>query len=152
MRTVASSPPPARARLRHWPVPWAVPLVLDLALILVFAALGRRTHAPDAPALELTGLLGTAWPFLVGLAAGWAVWRVHRAPVAVWPRGVALWLTTVAVGMALRGVTGAGTAPSFVLVTLVVLAVFLLVPRTVTGLLVRRGTPRAAGPSGRRAR
>jgi len=100
-------------------------LVLDVAVVLLFAGLGRSTHSLDA-----AGILGTAWPFLTGLLLGWALWRVPRAPFAVWPGGVALWLTTVAVGMALRALVGEGTAPSFVLVTLGVLGAFLLLPRT----------------------
>jgi hypothetical protein len=97
---------------------------VDVVLILLFAGLGRSTHA-----LDPAGVLETAWPFLAGLLVGWAAWRVHRAPFSVWPRGVALWLTTVAAGMVLRVLAGEGTAPSFVLVTLGVLAVFLLGPR-----------------------
>ncbi len=117
--------------------PWAPVLVVDVLLVLLFAGLGRRTHALDA-----AGLLSTAWPFLAGLLLGWLVWRVHRAPSAIWPRGVALWLTTVAVGMALRLTVGEGTAPSFVLVTLVVLGVFLLVPRALVTALRRARTRR----------
>ncbi|MEX5296675.1 DUF3054 domain-containing protein [Kocuria sp. CPCC 205268] len=114
--------PPARRATGSGP--WAPVLVVDVLVVLLFAGLGRRTHALDA-----AGLLSTAWPFLAGLLLGWLVWRVHRAPSVIRPRGVALWLTTVAVGMALRLTVGEGTAPSFVLVTLVVLGVFLLVPR-----------------------
>lgn len=104
--------------------PWAVALTVDVLLVLLFAGLGRRTHALDA-----AGLLSTAWPFLAGLLLGWLVWRVRRAPFAVRPTGLALWATTVAVGMGLRLLVGEGTAPSFVLVTLAVLGIFLLGPR-----------------------
>jgi hypothetical protein len=116
------------------PGPWAAALTVDVLLVLLFAGLGRSTHALDA-----AGLLITAWPFLAGLLLGWIGWRVHRTPFAVWPRGVALWSTTVAVGMALRLLVGEGTAPSFVLVTLAVLGVFLLGPRAlVSGLRAAR--------------
>lgn len=120
---------PAAPGPRH-PEPWAAALAVDVAALLLFAAVGRRTHA-----LGVAGVLETAWPFLVGLVVGWLVWQVHRAPASVWPRGVALWLSTVAVGMGLRALTGEGTAPSFVLVTLGVLAVLLLGPRAVRRLL-----------------
>jgi hypothetical protein len=112
------------------PGPWATALTVDVLLVLLFAGLGRSTHALDA-----AGLLVTAWPFLVGLLLGWLVWRVRRAPFAVWPRGVALWATTVAVGMGLRLVVGEGTATSFVLVTLAVLGAFLLGPRVLVSAL-----------------
>lgn len=116
------------------PGPWAVALGVDVLVVLLFAGLGRNTHALDA-----AGLLVTAWPFLAGLLLGWLVWRVRRAPFSVWPRGAALWVTTVAVGMGLRLVVGEGTAPSFVLVTLGVLGAFLLGPRAlVTALRAAR--------------
>lgn len=110
-------------------VAWAAVLGLDVALVMLFAALGRNAHS-----LQATGLLETAWPFLAGLVLGWVAWRVGREPWSL-IRGVALWLTTVAVGMALRAFTGEGTAPSFVLVTLVVLAVLLLAPRAAAHLV-----------------
>lgn len=116
------------------PGPWQVALSTDVLLVLLFAGLGRSTHALDA-----AGLLVTAWPFLTGLLLGWLVWRVRRAPFSAGPRGVALWITTVAVGMGLRLVVGEGTAPSFVLVTFGVLGVFLLGPRAlVTALRASR--------------
>ena len=49
-------------------MPWA-PL-LDAALVVVFAALGRASHAEEN---ALVGALATAWPFLVGLGAGTAL-------------------------------------------------------------------------------
>lgn len=137
MQTQAPSPAVSSGRSRRGPARWTPTLVLDVALLLVFAGLGRNAHS-----LDPGGLLETAWPFLVGLLLGWAAWQVHREPLSVWPRGVALWLTTVAVGMCLRLLTGEGTAPAFVLVALGVLAVFLLVPRAVAGLALRRGAHR----------
>lgn len=129
---------PARARSTDRPA-WPAALVLDVLLVLVFAAVGRGAHS-----LDPGGALGTAWPFLAGLLAGWAVWRLPRAPFGVWPGGVALWLTTVGAGMALRALTGEGTAPSFVLVTVAVLGVFLLGPRLLVQLLRPRRTPGTA--------
>lgn len=114
-------------------------LAVDVALLLLFAGTGRSAHA-----LDPTGVLETAWPFITGLLVGWGLWGIHRTPFSVWPRGVALWLTTVAVGMALRGLTGEGTALSFVLVTLGVLAAFLLGPRVLAQLLRRRRSRRPA--------
>mgnify|MGYP001160674724 FL=1 len=103
-------------------MPWA-PL-LDAALVVVFAGLGRASHAEDN---ALVGALGTAWPFLVGLGAGWALvrWRSGRWPLA-FGNGIPVWLCTLVVGMLLRAATGQGTAPSFVLVAATVLALFLI--------------------------
>ena len=128
--------PPAAPRARPR-VPWAAALAVDVAGVLLFAAVGRRTHE-----LGVAGVLETAWPFLAGLLVGWIAWRVHRAPLSLWPRGVALWLTTVTVGMGLRVLTGEGTALSFVLVTLGVLGLLLLAPRALRRALRAVGSRR----------
>ncbi|SEF14968.1 DUF3054 domain-containing protein [Jiangella alba] len=106
-------------------------LAVDAVLVLVFVLIGRRTH--DDP-LSLSGLATTAWPFLAGLAVGWAVtlwWRRRGdAGPTTWPAslgaGVVVWVATVAVGMLLRAASDQGTAPSFVVVATLVLGVFLV--------------------------
>ena len=101
-----------------------VAFVLDVLLVLAFAAVGRASHAE---ASSLTGVLVTAWPFLAGTVVGWLVVRLRRHgwPVDVGP-GITVWFSTLVVGMALRWFSGAGTAASFVAVAALVLAVFLL--------------------------
>ena len=95
----------------------------DAAFVLLFATLGRISHAE---AVSWAGILGVAGPFLVALAAGWllARWR------AGWPTHVSgsavVWLVTVVLGLALRVATGGGFAWSFGLVALVVLGLFLI--------------------------
>lgn len=100
-----------------------VAFLVDAALVLLFAVLGRASHAEG---LTWTGVLGVAWPFLTALAVGWALARRRGA----WPTGVAgsavVWLVTVVLGLALRVATGGGFAWSFGLVTLVVLGFFLV--------------------------
>ncbi|MCH8612502.1 DUF3054 domain-containing protein [Arsenicicoccus dermatophilus] len=103
-------------------------LLLDLVLVVVFSALGRRSHAE---AVSLAGLLTTAWPFLVGVLVGWAGVLASRLPATSLRGGLPIWLTTVVVGMLLRVLTGAGTAFAFVLVAFTVLAIFLLLPRLI---------------------
>jgi len=114
----------------------AVAALLDVVLVVVFAAVGRASHAESNP---LVGALATAWPFLVGTGVGWVVVRVLRGrwPVDVGP-GVTVWFSTVLFGMLLRHLTGAGTAASFVVVASVVLAVFLLGWRALAAFLARR--------------
>jgi peptidoglycan/LPS O-acetylase OafA/YrhL len=113
--------------------------VADVALILVFAAIGREAHQRGE---IVAGILGTAWPFLAGAAASWLVLRVWRAPLALWPAGVGVWLGTVAAGMALRAVTGQTVVLPFVIVALLALGVFLLgyrlLARLADGLRARR--------------
>lgn len=114
--------------MRIWPA-----LAADVICVLVFAIVGRSSHGESS---ELLGVLHTAWPFLAGYLVGLAVARGWRQPLA---RGVAvtLWLATVAVGMALRLLTGAGVQLSFVVVTTVVLGVMLLGWRGVLALVQR---------------
>lgn len=96
-------------------------LAADVVLVVVFAAFGRSAHGEG-----LAGVPLTAWPFLVGLLAGWAASRAWRRPLAILPTGLLIWLSTVVVGMGLRAVTGQGTHWSFVIVALVVTAIFLV--------------------------
>jgi hypothetical protein len=123
------------------PVPIAS-FALDVAAVLVFAAVGRHSHAESD---AITGVLVTAWPFLTGLAVGWIGFLAahRRAPRTVF-ESVAVWVPTVAVGMLLRHLTGRGTPLSFVIVATVVLGIFLLGWRAVAALVVRRQARRTA--------
>ena len=125
------------------PLPALLPvLAVDVVAVLVFAAVGRRSHDADAQGVggALAGLAHTAWPFLVALALGWALvvargWR----PARVRPAGAAVWAVTVLGGHALRLLSGQGSAVSFLVVTAVVLGVFLLGWRTGWRALRRAG-------------
>lgn len=90
-------------------------LAFDVASVLVFVVIGRAAHERG---LTLAGVASTTWPFLAGMAAGWAVGRAWRRPASLVPAGVATWLDCVALGMVLRVVSGQGTAFAFVLVAL----------------------------------
>jgi hypothetical protein len=98
-------------------------LTVDVACVLVFCAVGRRSHDEG---LNVAGIAATAWPFLSGTALGWLVSQAWRRPTAVVPTGVVVWLCTVAVGMLLRKATSAGVAASFVVVASSVTALLLL--------------------------
>ena len=98
-------------------------LATDVAGVLVFCALGRRSHDEG---LNVAGIATTAWPFLSGTAVGWLATRAWRRPTAVYPTGVVVWLCTVAVGMLLRKATSAGVAASFIVVASSVTALLLL--------------------------
>lgn len=101
----------------------ATAAAVDTVGVVVFCALGRRSHDE---ALTPAGIAHTAWPFLTGTAAGWLVSRGWRQPSALRPTGVAVWLCTVVVGMGLRKATGQSVAPAFVAVASTVTAVLLL--------------------------
>lgn len=109
---------------------WPLALAADLAGVLAFAAMGRRSHDEG---LTLAGVLQTAWPFLTGTLVGWLAAQGWRRPAALRPTGVVVWLCTVVVGMALRKATSAGTAASFVAVATLVTAALLLGWRAVAG-------------------
>ncbi len=72
--------------------------VADCAVIVVFVAIGRRTHGEDA---GVDGFFRVLWPFAVGLVVGWLASGLARAPLA-WRRAVAAWLVTVVLGVGLR--------------------------------------------------
>jgi hypothetical protein len=74
----------------------------------------------------VAGQARTAWPFLAGLAVGVVASRAWRRPGSITGAGIAVWLSTVAVGMLLRVVSGQGTAVAFIAVALVFLGVTML--------------------------
>lgn len=118
---------------------------VDVCCVLVFVAIGRASHDEAA---SLAGFADTAWPFLCGLAAGWGAWRVWRRPEAPVPAGVGVWVTTVAVGMVLRAVSGQGTAAAFVVVASVFLGLALVGWRLLAVAVSRPGADRAGRPGG----
>lgn len=112
-------------------------LGLDVVGVLVFCAVGRRSHDEG---LNVTGIAVTAWPFLTGTVVGWLASRGWRRPTAVAPTGIVVWLCTVVIGMLLRKATSAGVAASFVVVATTVTALLLLGWRVAAGLTLRRRT------------
>jgi hypothetical protein len=92
-----------------------VSVSLDLVCVLVFVAIGRSVHDHG---LSLAGLASTAWPFASGLAAGWVATAWMRRPGASVLAGLLVCVSTVAIGMALRVISGQGTAVAFVAVAL----------------------------------
>lgn len=86
----------------------------------------------------MAGVAETAWPFLVGTLAGWLVSRGWQRPTSLAPTGIAVWISTVVVGMLLRKLTSAGVAGSFIVVASVVTAVLLLGWRAALAGLRRR--------------
>lgn len=110
-------------------------LGIDIICVLVFCALGRRSHSEG---LNVAGVATTAWPFLTGTLLGWLLSRAWQRPAALAPTGVTVWISTVVVGMLLREVSSAGVAVSFVVVASSVTAVLLLGWRAVGALAVRR--------------
>ena len=108
-------------------------LVLDVVLVIAFAALGRASHDSDV----LGGLWRTAWPFLAGLAVGWLVTRAWRAPAAPLRTGVGVWAATVIGGMLLRAASGQGIAVAFIIVATLALLLGLVGWRLIAAVVAR---------------
>ncbi|GAB7517035.1 DUF3054 domain-containing protein [Rhodococcus qingshengii] len=113
-------------------------LLIDAILVIIFCAIGRRTHEE---ANALAGLAKTSWPFLTGLVIGWAatfaLYRDKFNAVLLVPTGVVVWLGAVAIGMILRVLSGQGTQFSFIVVATLVLGAFLLGWRALAPLVVK---------------
>lgn len=95
-----------------------LPAVIDLVLVVLFAILGRASHAEG---LSLVGIAETAWPFLAACLFGWVIVGLLNDN-GYGPRSaLVIWAVTVLVGMGLRTVAGATAEPAFVLVATLVL-------------------------------
>jgi len=94
----------------------ALAVLGDVAVLVVFVLVGRRSHHEDA---GFAGFLRVWWPFAVALGAAWLVTALWRAPLA-WGRATLAWLVTVVLGMTLRiAVEGRDFKVAFTIVTLV---------------------------------
>lgn len=107
---------------------WLPQAILDILLVLVFAAVGRSNHGE---AVSLSGVFTTAWPFLAGLVLGWGVSRAWKSPTEIFPSGVMVWLGTLLFGMALRVATGGGFAVAFFIVAALFLGAVLIGSRAI---------------------
>ncbi|WP_434969819.1 DUF3054 domain-containing protein [Microbacterium sp. bgisy207] len=135
---MSSTPGPLReAAVTPSPRIVAAALAIDVALVVVFAAIGRASHGEDVIGVDGLGLAQTSWPFLVSLLAGWLAMRLWRFPLAILGAGVAVWLYTVIGGMLLRAISGQGVQTAFVIVASIVLALFLVGWRVVVALITR---------------
>lgn len=110
-------------------------LIVDALLVLLFAVIGRASHAEH---LSVAGVAETAWPFLAALVVGWLVTLAWRAPLAPVRTGLGVWAVTLVGGMLLRAAAGQGTAVAFLVVASLVLLLLLVGWRALM-VLLRRG-------------
>jgi hypothetical protein len=96
-------------------------LLADLVAVLVFVVLGRRSHDEGS---ALAGTVATAWPFVVGAAAGEVA--ALRLPPRSLRTGAVVAAGTVLVGLPLRRLAGGGTPVSFVVVATTFVVVFMV--------------------------
>ncbi len=110
--------------------------LVDALAVLVFAALGRRSHDEG---LAIVGIVEVAAPFLVGALVGALAVRSWRDPLAL-RTGLAVWAGAVVVGLALRAAFLDRLPLSFAIVATVSLAVLVLGWRgAVLGIMRLRG-------------
>lgn len=110
-------------------------LAVDAIAVLVFALLGKLFHASDG--FSVLGWLGTAWPFLLGLAVAWAVLLtgvLRPAPGS----GLGILIVTWFVGIVVRGIVTMSVAWGFVVTSLIFLGILMLGWRTVASFVSRR--------------
>ena len=115
----------------------AATIVIDAALVVVFCVLGGLSHSlgePDAVAR----IVFSIWPFLAALIVVHAVALATNVDASRVVPGTLVWLVTFGGGMALRALTGQGTAWAFVIVAAVTLAVFLIGWRLINVVVQRR--------------
>ncbi len=109
----------------------AAAALVDVVAIVSFVAIGRASHHHSE---TVGGFVSTLWPFAAGVAVGWVL--SARRPLWRLPAGITICLATVAVGMALRVVSGQGTALAFVVVALIFLGAVMLLGRALAGRMI----------------
>lgn len=115
----------------------AATIVIDAALVVVFCVLGGLSHSlgePDA----VPRIVFSIWPFLAALIVVHAVALATNVDASRVVPGTLVWLVTFGGGMALRALTGQGTAWAFAIVAAVTLAVFLIGWRLINVVVQRR--------------
>lgn len=115
--------------------PW---FLVDLVCVVVFAAIGRASHDEN----PLLGLLHTAWPFVCGALAAWAIIAGRRWDAARWwPSFVLVWLTAAWGGLLLRHVSHQGDRWPFPVIATVMLGLIVGAGRLLAGRILaqRRG-------------
>jgi DUF3054 family protein len=114
----------------------AASLAADLAAVTIYVLVGRLSHDESVSA---SGLLSTAWPFLVGIVGGYIGIALTRWPTLSLRGGAVITVKTFVIGLVLRyGVAEDATPFSFVVVTIVVLAVLMLGWRVAALAVLRR--------------
>lgn len=118
-----------------------VPTVIDLLLVLVFAAVGRASHAEG---VTLLGELDTAWPFLVACGFAWVALGLLHDDGRGARAALIVWLVTLVGGMGLRILVGGSAAGPFILVAATFLGAAFGGWRLIWWLLGRRGAQKVS--------
>jgi hypothetical protein len=123
--------------MTHSRIP-ALAFAADVVAVIVFAAVGRASHAESG---DVLGLLGTMAPFVVGLVASWATPVVRARPAGL--RAGAVVLTgTVVIGLLLRFAFTERLPLSFAVVAAIALGVLLIGWRALSVVVANRSALR----------
>lgn len=112
-----------------------IPILIDVALVFVFAAVGRASHAE---ALDGAGLTRTAMPFVAAALMGAVVMTLRNADLSQLKPGVIQWAIVLAGGMLFRTMIGDGVQFAFIVVAAIFLALFLIGWRAIWWLVSRK--------------
>lgn len=109
-------------------------LCIDMALVLVFIAIGLMSHGED-----LSNLPRASAPFLASaLSAHILIWVINtRRDLPLMAEAIIAWSTTLVVGIALRISFGDTAATAFVIVSALTLFLFLFGWRLILFLIWR---------------
>lgn len=96
----------------------------DIFGVLIFVIVGRNNHQEGN---AISGIISVAAPFLIGLGLGWLIAKQKGLQPPTIQFGLIVWSVTLVAGMLLRRVAfNRGTAPPFVIVAMLFLALVLL--------------------------
>ncbi|MGO1463959.1 MAG: DUF3054 domain-containing protein [Candidatus Corynebacterium faecigallinarum] len=105
-----------------------VALVADIVAVLAFTLVGSLSHN-GTDGFSIGGWLQTSWPFILGLAVGWALLytgKLRRAP------GTGL------IGIVVRSLVNMSVAWGFVITSLIFLGIVMIGWRLIASLVTRR--------------
>ncbi len=120
-------------------------LALDAVAVVVFVAIGRRTH--DEGGNVVAGAARVAAPFLIAMALGWLIGRTWRDPFGL-ATGAIVWLVTVIAGLLLRHfLFDRGTATPFIIVATATLGTFIMGWRGIARWRLERSAPEDSAPA-----
>ena len=113
-----------------------VALVADIVAVLAFTLVGSLSHN-GTDGFSIGGWLQTSWPFILGLAVGWALLytgKLRRAPGT----GVLLLGGTWLIGIVVRSLVNMSVAWGFVITSLIFLGIVMIGWRLIASLVTRR--------------
>ncbi len=112
----------------------ALAITADVVAVVVFAAVGRASHDESA---DVLGLLATAAPFGLGVAAAWATPLVRARPAGL-RAGLAVLVGAAGIGFLVRFAFLGRLPLSFVIVATIALGALLLGWRGLSAVVAHR--------------